>query len=614
MSSVDSGGHVPPRTRTAEEDHNSSDAESGSSYVGSGAPDTPSCPYQTSAFFGHECSCYFDCPTHLIERTSRDGGGDRAGPSVQPTSNDDIQVSEPSQQPVETGEVAPTAGESTIELPVSEATQHLDTDPASSPVAPVTATEHDSAQPTSGITLQEALAETTESLEQLSIEEPPSTEEPPSPRENAGEGFPQQPSRQQLDTMSQSSGRPSSRLSSMALPPSPQAQRRGPPDFVVPRWQPDAEVTYCPICRTQFSIFVRKHHCRKCGRVVCNSCSPHRIILPHQFIVRQPGERGYYTGYSFLAGEGGIAEFSSLGGGERVRLCNPCVPDPNTSPPQPQQSPNPYLPGSSHRRTQSSSSSIFATDGRSNSLSPRYPSNPLSPRYSSNPAGDTFPRNRSATLDPGPASLIWEPPPDNRVGSHVPSFDLRHLTRTSRRQSAMPPYAQSLIASVASRAPRELSSFFDLPNTASSSSSAAAMNRPLPPPPQIPEEDECPICHHELPSRNLPNFESLRESHITLCITAHSTYSPRPAIGSGQGGHSTPPPRTARRTGMFPYLATEKDCVDSAECTICLEEFEVGVPMARLECLCRFHRSCINEWFVDHPGRCPVHQHDSFGY
>lgn len=29
-----------------------------------------------------------------------------------------------------------------------------------------------------------------------------------------------------------------------------------------PRWQPDAEVTYCPICRAQFSFFIRKHHCR----------------------------------------------------------------------------------------------------------------------------------------------------------------------------------------------------------------------------------------------------------------------------------------------------------------------------------------------------------------
>jgi hypothetical protein len=33
-------------------------------------------------------------------------------------------------------------------------------------------------------------------------------------------------------------------------------------DIILPRWQPDAEVTYCPICRTQFSFFVRKHHCR----------------------------------------------------------------------------------------------------------------------------------------------------------------------------------------------------------------------------------------------------------------------------------------------------------------------------------------------------------------
>lgn len=33
-------------------------------------------------------------------------------------------------------------------------------------------------------------------------------------------------------------------------------------DVILPRWQPDAEVTYCPICSTQFSFFVRKHHCR----------------------------------------------------------------------------------------------------------------------------------------------------------------------------------------------------------------------------------------------------------------------------------------------------------------------------------------------------------------
>lgn len=152
----------------------------------------------------------------------------------------------------------------------------------------------------------------------------------------------------------------------------------------------------------------------------------------------------------------------------------------------------------------------------------------------------------------------------------------------------------------------------------SGGSSSSSTQRALPPTPQIAEEDECPVCHRELPSRALANFEALRESHITSCITSHSAYgSGGGAVSSGTSpGEGTTPssPRSVRRTGMFPYLATEKDCVDSAECTICLEEFEVGVAMARLECLCRFHRRCISAWFVNHPGRCPVHQHDSYGY
>ncbi|RYO81302.1 hypothetical protein DL764_009782 [Monosporascus ibericus] len=138
----------------------------------------------------------------------------------------------------------------------------------------------------------------------------------------------------------------------------------------------------------------------------------------------------------------------------------------------------------------------------------------------------------------------------------------------------------------------------DFTESSSSSSTSASRapetNRPLPPPPQIAEEDECPICHYELPSRDLPDFEARRETHINECIVQHSTYSPGGASRDRPpGAHGTPPPRTMRRTGIFPYIATEKDCVDDAECTICLEEFQVGVPMARLECLCRFHRSCI---------------------
>lgn len=149
-----------------------------------------------------------------------------------------------------------------------------------------------------------------------------------------------------------------------------------------------------------------------------------------------------------------------------------------------------------------------------------------------------------------------------------------------------------------------------------SSSSAPNVQRRHPARSQIPEEDECPVCHRELPPRSLPNFEALREAHINGCITSHSRYggSPATTLGDTDGDDSLPPPVPPRRTGMFPYTATEKDCVDSAECSICLEEFEAGVAMARLECLCRFHRRCIDAWWERHPGRCPMHQHDGFGY
>ncbi|KAG9510367.1 Pleckstrin-likey domain-containing family F member 2, partial [Fragariocoptes setiger] len=50
-----------------------------------------------------------------------------------------------------------------------------------------------------------------------------------------------------------------------------------------PTWIPDTEVSTCMICKkTQFGVITRKHHCRKCGRIVCNTCSSRRFLLPHQ--------------------------------------------------------------------------------------------------------------------------------------------------------------------------------------------------------------------------------------------------------------------------------------------------------------------------------------------
>lgn len=44
-------------------------------------------------------------------------------------------------------------------------------------------------------------------------------------------------------------------------------------------WVPDSMSKECMVCGQRFTAFNRKHHCRQCGRVVCSTCSPHRVQL-----------------------------------------------------------------------------------------------------------------------------------------------------------------------------------------------------------------------------------------------------------------------------------------------------------------------------------------------
>ncbi|KAI0932862.1 hypothetical protein AcV5_004035 [Taiwanofungus camphoratus] len=46
-------------------------------------------------------------------------------------------------------------------------------------------------------------------------------------------------------------------------------------------WKPDAQASYCDIflCHKKFSIWERRHHCRKCGGVFCAQCTMHMTAL-----------------------------------------------------------------------------------------------------------------------------------------------------------------------------------------------------------------------------------------------------------------------------------------------------------------------------------------------
>lgn len=45
-------------------------------------------------------------------------------------------------------------------------------------------------------------------------------------------------------------------------------------------WLKDDEATQCKQCQKEFSIARRKHHCRNCGDIYCNSCSSYELALP----------------------------------------------------------------------------------------------------------------------------------------------------------------------------------------------------------------------------------------------------------------------------------------------------------------------------------------------
>ncbi|KAK1945969.1 putative phosphatidylinositol kinase [Phytophthora citrophthora] len=57
--------------------------------------------------------------------------------------------------------------------------------------------------------------------------------------------------------------------------------------FVQPRrlssWVQDDAVFACFKCHTVFSMLIRKHHCRACGRIFCSACSSQRVVIPGDY-------------------------------------------------------------------------------------------------------------------------------------------------------------------------------------------------------------------------------------------------------------------------------------------------------------------------------------------
>uniref|UniRef100_A0A7E4VML0 RING-type E3 ubiquitin transferase n=1 Tax=Panagrellus redivivus TaxID=6233 RepID=A0A7E4VML0_PANRE len=87
------------------------------------------------------------------------------------------------------------------------------------------------------------------------------------------------------------------------------------------------------------------------------------------------------------------------------------------------------------------------------------------------------------------------------------------------------------------------------------------------------QDIDCPVCHKQVPSDDA-------EAHLVMCLTR-------------------------------PKLAYNEEILTSnrGECVICFEDLEPGQTAARLECLCLYHKDCIDEWFK-RKSVCPQHPGD----
>eukprot|EP01121_Diplochlamys_sp_Union-15-3_P022406 TRINITY_DN9527_c0_g1_i1.p1 TRINITY_DN9527_c0_g1~~TRINITY_DN9527_c0_g1_i1.p1 ORF type:complete len:330 (-),score=63.79 TRINITY_DN9527_c0_g1_i1:28-1017(-) len=47
-----------------------------------------------------------------------------------------------------------------------------------------------------------------------------------------------------------------------------------------PTWVADASVSACELCKSSFTLFNRRHHCRACGHIFCGTCTDKNTPLP----------------------------------------------------------------------------------------------------------------------------------------------------------------------------------------------------------------------------------------------------------------------------------------------------------------------------------------------
>lgn len=261
----------------------------------------PGCHWRTQPDDPASCSRYLDCPGHTRERTStpsviREPDEDRFRSPI--LSRTDVDISGAGWPwPQASGSSAESPGGNGHRLRGHSRASGSNTQAYGTVSNPIVLGDSPP-QPRNRPSIQIGSATSSDSSNSSHINR--SLPQPPAYLASTTLGVP-----------ASNSGRPS-RATQHQAPFTPMSRNTGMaahPSLTLPRWQPDEEVTYCPICHTQFSFMNRKHHCRlvspylpcialmaanrlqkmRTGRLQCVLTSPYNHSPPvHRATTRSP--------------------------------------------------------------------------------------------------------------------------------------------------------------------------------------------------------------------------------------------------------------------------------------------------------------------------------------
>jgi len=107
----------------------------------------------------------------------------------------------------------------------------------------------------------------------------------------------------------------------------------------------------------------------------------------------------------------------------------------------------------------------------------------------------------------------------------------------------------------------------------------------------------CPICNL------LMSDELLLNTHVDECLTMKmlaEEASTKPIAVDN------PPLTETLSLDKAQFVVQVLGNTLATECTICFEQLSEGQCIARLECMCVFHKDCIYQWF-EKSSFCPLH-------